>query len=75
MSKKEQKKLEDEEFERVLKDMGVEKQNEADSTKSEVKKETHEVDAKKQAANKKKKEKEAAKKAAAAKKTEEEAKV
>jgi hypothetical protein len=65
LSKKEQKKLEDEEFERVLKDMGVEKQNEADSTKSEVKKETHEVDAKK----------EAAKKAAAAKKTEEEAKV
>ena len=72
MSKKEQKKLEDEEFERVLKEMGVAEVKPDDHTT--VKTETHEVDEKKHAANRKKKEKEAAKKAAAAKKPEEETK-
>jgi hypothetical protein len=72
LSKKEQKKLEDEEFERVLKEMGVAEQKPEDH--SAVKTATHEVDEKKQAANRKKKEKEAAKKAAAAKKPEEETK-
>lgn len=65
MSKKEQKKLEDEEFERVFKELGVEGQSaaKAEEAKAAVI-EAHETDAKKQAANKKKKEKEAAKKAA-----------
>jgi hypothetical protein len=45
LSKKEQKKLEDDEFERVLKEMGVAETKTEDN--SAVKTETHEVDEKK----------------------------
>lgn len=73
MSKKEQKKLEDEEFERVLRDLGVKEAQTAAKAEEakEAVSEAHETDAKKSAANKKKKEKEAAKKAAALKAAEE----
>jgi len=66
LSKKEKQKLEDEEFERVMKEMGVadkEKAKQAETKDQAKQEESKVVDEKKHAANKKKKDKQKAKKA------------